>query len=84
MELILESKWRLTKSSGSSYEFENIYNGSRIALSHRQVSRVLNGEDAVSHIIARRLTNERRPNDPFMGMNSVQKHWTRLKGQHRK
>ena len=84
MELILEAKWRLTKTSGSLYEFENIYNGSRIALSHKQVSRVLNGEDTISHIIARRLTKERKPNDPFMGMNSVQRHWVKLKGQHRK
>lgn len=84
MELILESKWRMVESHNASYDFENIYNGYRIVLTHKQVSRVLNGEDTISHIIARRLTNERRPNDPFMGMNSVQKHWVKLKRQHRK
>ena len=74
--VILEGRWKYKSESPTTMvEFENIYNGNTIRLSHRQIRQVMNGKDTVGHIMSRRMGHNKHTN----WGNNVLKRWGQLK-----
>ena len=55
---VLEGKWQYHHYQDNHYVFENIYNGTTIALRLRQVQNILEGKDTISRIQCRKIWKE--------------------------
>ena len=75
--LVIDGRWKFLRSEKKSYIFQNIYNNTTIALSHKQVNNILSGKETISHIICRRIGKDTRKNTPFWWTNRVMKNYVK-------
>ena len=80
---ILDGRWEIDHKEKDTYVFVNIYNGNKITLSLRQVKKILNGEESISHIQCRRMGKNRRGNSPNWWGNGVVRGFARQRQIHK-
>ena len=78
--VIFDGRWEFTHKEDTCYVLKNIYNGETVKLSRKQMLKVMNGEDTISHIQTRRIgTNGNRLNKqtPYWWQNGINKSYSK-------
>ena len=81
---ILDGRWKIDHKEKDIYVFVNIYNGSKVKLSFKQVKRVLSGEESISRIQCRRMGKDKRGNSPNWWKNNIVSCFARQKQMYKK
>lgn len=74
MKEIFDGRWELNGTIGKKYLLVNIYNKNKTTITYKQLQKLRNGKDTISHIISRRINLD----SPFL-TNNVTKGYKEIK-----